>query len=66
MTTFEHYCVVTAGIASTIYLLALLLQVIRFVRMYLKLRKTTKFLSDHSNMKQSDIISSIFSVLGTK
>ena len=63
MTTFEHYCVVTAGIASTIYLLALLLQVIRFVRMYLKLRKTTKFLSDHSNMKQSEIIGTILSVL---
>lgn len=65
MTTFEHYCVVTAGIASTIYLLALLLQVIRFVRMYLKLRKTTKFLSDHSNMKQSEIIGTILSVLST-
>ena len=63
MTAFEHYCIVVAGIASTIYLLALLLQVIRFVRMYLKLRKATKFLSDHSGMKQRDIIGMILSVL---
>ena len=63
MTTFEHYCIVVAGIAATIYLLALLLQAIRFVRMYLKLRKATKFLSDHSSMKQGDIIGTILSVL---
>ena len=66
MTTFEHYCIVVSGIASTIYLLSLLIHIVKFVRMYLKLRNATKFLTKHSNIKQSDIISSIFSVLGTK
>ena len=63
MTTFEHYCIVVTGIASTIYLLALLLQAIRSIRMYLKLRKATKFLSDHSGIKHSDILGMILSVL---
>lgn len=63
MTPFEHYCIVVSGIAATIYLLALLLQAVKFARMYWKLRKATKFLSEHSNMKQSDIIGSILGVL---
>jgi hypothetical protein len=43
MTPFEHYCIVVSGIAATIYLLALLLQAVKFARMYWKLRKATKF-----------------------
>ena len=57
---------VFSGIAATIYLLSLMIHIVKFVRMYLKLRNATKFLTKHSNIKQSDIISSIFSVLGTK
>ncbi len=63
MTPFEHYCIVVSGIAATIYLLALLLQAVKFVRMYWKLRKATKFFSEHSDMKQNDIICSILGVL---